>query len=148
MYFVLMAFLYLIIIAVIVACFIFIAALACGATAVASFLRRGAPADKKRHATPVRAPVRQFRTHLQRRIGQSNQRARAVVGRPLRRILRLKPQGKILSLRQRASALDVSEELVPGQEGQEGVATLGERSRALTTTLRANARRLIRGLRD
>ena len=146
MVFLLTAFLYLVIIAVIVACFILIAALACGAAAATSFRRRGVQADKERRATPALAPVRQFRAHLQRGLGQSNQRARdagAVVGRPLRRILRLKPQGKILSLRQRASALDVRRRTRPRQEGQEGAAALGERSKGFATTLRANARRLV-----
>ena len=146
MVFLLTAFLYLVIVAVIVACFILIAALACGAAAVTSFRRRGAQADKERRATPALAPVRQFRAHLQRGLGQSNQRARdagAVVGRPLRRILRLKPQGKILALRQRASALDVRRRTRPRQKGQEGAAALGERSKGLATTFRANARRLM-----
>lgn len=146
MVFLLTAFLYLVIIAVIVACFILITALACGAAAATSFRRRGVQADKERRATPALAPVRQFRAHLQRGLGQSNQRARdagAVVGRPLRRILRLKPQGKILSLRQRASALDVRRRTRPRQEGQEGAAALGERSKGFATTLRANARRLV-----
>lgn len=150
MVFLLMVFWYLfiiaVIIAVIVACFILIAALACGAAAVTSFRRRGVQADKERRATPALAPVRQFRAHLQRGIGQSNKRARgagAAVGRPLRRILRLKPQGKILALRQRASALDVRRRTRPRQEGQEDAAALGERSKGFATTLRANARRLM-----
>ena len=123
-----------------------IAALVYGGIVVVRASRRRDQADEERSATPARAPVRQFRAHLQRGIGQSNQRARdagAVVGRPLQRILRLRPQGKILALRQRASALDVRRRTRPRQEGQEDAAALGERSKGFATTLRANARRLM-----